>query len=392
MVMPMPYFDHNATAPLHPFARDAWLDAYETGWQNPGGPYRSGARVHVRLDDARERLADILGGHPDRIVFTSGATESNNAVIASMATGATPDDVISVSPTEHPSVVEAAVRCWADRVVKLRVDRFGRIDEEYLAEVLASRRPRLVCIMAANNETGVLAPIKRLVDLCHEAGSPMLCDATQWIGKLSTDSLSGVDFLTGCGHKFGAPKGVGFIRIPSDGAAFSWVQGGDQEKGHRAGTENYPSVEAMVSLLAHLADTSLQFSEDREEMKREFEGQLVSMLPGTQVVGLGSKRLWNTVSVIMHSGENMRWVRKLDCLGYDISTGSACATGSDAPSHVLAAMGLSATEARRTIRISSGWETGKTGWKGLLEGMLKVSTDQASGPIVSVVNPGGRDR
>jgi len=387
----MPFFDHNATAPLHPVARAAWLAASDDGWQNPGAPYRSSARVHARLEDARKRMADTLGASPDRIVFTSGATESNNAAIAFAASGAGADDVIAVSPTEHPSVIEAARHHWGGRVVWLRVDRAGGVDPDHLLDLLRRQRPRLVCIMAANNETGVLAPIGRLASLCQEAGASLLCDATQWLGKLPVDTLTGADFLTGSGHKFGAPKGVGFVRIPP-GGGFSWMRGGHQENGHRAGTENIPSIEAMVVLLEHLAETALPHRERAEEMKRRFEDRLALRIPGSRVLGPAAERLWNTVSVVMPEGENGRWVRKLDRLGFEVSTGSACASGSDAPSHVLAAMEIPAPEARRTLRISSGWETDREDWSGLEEAMVEVSTGLASAPVVRITTPRGRER
>jgi cysteine desulfurase len=383
----MAYFDHNATTPLHPAAREAWLVASDHAWQNPGSPYRSAARVHVRFEDARERLAAVLGARPDQIVFTSGATEANNAVIALAATRSSDGECIAVSPTEHPSVLEAARHHWGKRTVSLKVDASGRIDEDYLSIVLAERRARLVCVMAANNETGVLAPIDRIASQCQEAGVRLLCDATQWIGKLPMEPLHKADYLVGGAHKYGGPKGVGFVRIPADGGMLSWIRGGEQEMGHRAGTENYPSIEAMIALLIDREESQAAKIAERAELKRIFEEALLERIPGTRILGREGERLWNTVSALMPVGDNMRWVRKLDLLGFEVSTGSACASGNDLPSHVLAAMGLGAGEARRTLRISSGWETTADEWRNLLEAMVTVSIEQAATPVIRVVNP-----
>lgn len=383
----MPYFDHNATTPLHPVAREAWLRASDQAWQNPGGPYRSAARVHARFEHARERLVGVLGARPDQIVFTSGATEANNAVIALSAMRYSEDERIAVSPTEHPSVLEVARRHWGERTVSLKVDASGGIDEDHLSLVLSGRRVRLVCVMAANNETGVLAPIGRIAALCRDAGARLLCDATQWIGKLPMESLPGADYLVGGAHKYGGPKGVGFVRIPADGELFSWISGGEQEMGHRAGTENYPSIEAMIALLIHREESMAAGMAERIELKCVFEKALLEKIPGTRILGREGERLWNTVSAVMPVGDNMRWVQKLDRLGFEVSTGSACASGNDAPSHVLGAMGLGAEEARRTLRISAGWETTADEWEGLLEAMVTVSIEQAAAPVIRVVNP-----
>lgn len=386
-MIPMAYFDHNATTPLHPVAREAWLLASDHAWQNPGGPYRSAARVHARFEDARERLAGVLGARPDQIVFTSGATEANNAVIALAAARSSGGECIAVSPTEHSSVLEAARHHWGERTASLKVDASGLIDEGHLSTVLAGQRLRLVCVMAANNETGLLAPIDRIASQCREAGVPLLCDATQWIGKLPMEPLHNVDYLVGGAHKYGGPKGVGFVRIPADGGTLSWIRGGGQEMGHRAGTENYPSIEAMITLLIHREESFAAKIAERAELKRDFEETLLERILGTRILGREGERLWNTVSALMPTGDNMRWVRKLDQLGFQVSTGSACASGNEVPSHVLAAMGLGAREAGRTLRISSGWETTEDEWANLLEAMVTVSVELAATPAVRVVNP-----
>lgn len=384
----MPYFDFNATAPLHPVAREAWLKASAETWQNPGGPYRDGARAQARLAHLRERMADLLGAHPDQVVFTSGATEADNAVLAGVKAASGAHERIAVSRTEHPAVLEAAHFHWEDRVSWLEVDRSGQVDEDALREILGSVQPRLTCVMAANNETGVLAPVERIAAICRSGGSPYLCDATQWIGKLSTAALETVDYLVGGAHKFGGPKGVGFLRLPSGGSLASWIRGGRQENGHRAGTENIPSVAAMVEVLTHLTTEALPRVAEKEQMRREFEARVKVAVPGLRVVGEDAERLWNTVSVIMPRGDNSWWARRLDARGFQVATGSACSSGDAVPSHVLQAQGIEAAEARRMVRLSAGWSTTPADWADLEKTLAELAIEQSAPPVVRIVDPG----
>ena len=384
----MPYFDHNATSPLHPVAREAWLEASTQAWHNPGGLYRSGARAHALLEEARERLADLLHCRPDQVVFTSGATESANAVIRMMAAGASASDRIAVSPTEHPAVLDAANAFWGGRIIGLQVDRAGRVDEEHLRAVVRTDRPRLTCVMAANNETGVLAAVERVAAVCREAASPLLCDATQWFGRMLPDRLRDGDFLVGGAHKFGGPRGVGFLRLAAGRGIGGWLHGGGQEGGRRAGTENLPSILSMVAVLEHLTTHELQGSGSREVIRRTFEAELKASIPSIRIVGEEADRLWNTVSVILPAGENSRWVARLDRLGFEVSTGSACATGAEAPSHVLGALGLEPTEARRVIRISSGWSTKPEDWEALRAALAGLVAEEGNSPVVRIIDPG----
>ncbi|MEZ5277671.1 MAG: cysteine desulfurase family protein [Opitutaceae bacterium] len=382
----MAYFDFNATAPLHPVARETWLKTSADAWQNPGSPYRAGARAHARLVESRECLAGLLDCGPERIVFTSGATESDNTVIASVASVSGQNDRIAVSPTEHPAVLEAADRFWGDRVIWLRVDGAGRIDEAHLEEVLVGFRPRLTCIMAANNETGVVAPVVRLAELCRRHGSLMLCDATQWIGKRPLENLRLPDFLVGGAHKFGGPKGVGFLRLPKEGQFSSLIRGGRQENGHRAGTENIPSVAAMTAVLSHLKEEWDCGIPAREETRRDFESSLKGKVPGVCIVSEDAERLWNTVSVIMPHGENTWWARKLDAKDFQVGTGSACSTGEAGPSHVMKAQNIPPDQARRMVRLSSGWSTGPEDWRDLAVLIAELAAEQAAGPVIRIVN------
>lgn len=359
----MPYFDHNATSPLLPVAREAWLQANDEAWANPSSPYRISARAHRLLEAARERVGALFHVPAAEIVFTSGATESNNAVIARAARSIPAAAPVLVSPTEHPSVL-APVRAWfGQRVQWLGISPHGEVDVEKLAHQLDGSRGGLVVMMAANNETGLLQTATKTVDeLCRERGAWYLCDATQWLGRRPLAGLAPNAFISGSGHKVGGPKGVGVLRVPAAAAAnFHGQQGGEQEHGRRAGTENFPAIAAFVAALEFAI--AAQTSGDHVEFGRKFAELVLELIPGTIINGGTAPRLWNTVSLRLPRHDNTRWVTRLDKLGFEVSTGSACASGSTAPSHVLAAMGLTADEARRTIRISAGWETPWSDWR-----------------------------
>lgn len=384
----MPFFDHNATTPLHPAARDAWLQASDEAWQNPSSPYRLAARVHRLLDEARERMATWLeGAEPAQIVFASGATELNNAVLAWAARVLPAGAPVLIGATEHPSVIEAARALFPARLRLVPVDPSGQPDLDVIRRDLHGGSGGLVAIMAANNETGVVGPCQAVAELCRTQGAWLLCDAAQWIGRLPARNLPADAFVVGSAHKCGGPKGVGFLRVPRGVSDFRGAVGGGQEGGRRAGTENYPAVAAMVAVLA-LAEAR----DEAERMQRQawrdtFAREVCSQVPAVAVNGSESPRLWNTVSLRLPIHENTRWVVRLDRLGFQVSTGSACATGSQSPSHVLGAMGLSAAEARRTVRVSAGWETPAEEWRTLAAAFIRAwrELSQEPGPGVIIV-------
>ncbi len=367
----MPYFDHNATTPLLPVAREAWLQASDEAWANPSSPYRASARVHRLLGAARERVAAQLGVGAEEIVFTSGATEANNAVISWAARTSSSDAPVIISPTEHPSVLAPARAAFGSRLHMLQISDQGTVDLEALRSALLARSAALVAVMAANNETGVLAAVAEMDDLCRDRGAWFLCDASQWVGRVPARGLAPGAWIVGSAHKCGGPKGVGFLRVPPAAARFWAALGGEQEGGRRAGTENYPAIAAMVAALEFSAE-QLSSIEARSAWPQRCAAAIRQRVPGVIENTGTAARLWNTISLRMPAHDNTRWVVRLDKLGFEVSTGSACATGSAAPSHVLAAMGLTTDEARRTIRISSGWETTEREWQLLADAITNV--------------------
>jgi cysteine desulfurase len=370
----MIYFDHNATTPMLPAARQAWLDATETFIGNPSSPHRIGGRADAAISKARDRLAEFLGCDALDITWTSGATESNNTVLHHFARTLPADAEVWISAIEHPCVMASTKHYFAKRRRLIPVTRGGVVDLNWLTEELAHQRPGAVAIMAANNETGALQPWREALAICRQWGVPFFCDAAQWIGKMPAQGLGECDFVSGAAHKFGGPKGAGFLKCPAKGRVEPLLRGGPQEEGRRAGTENVAGVLSMLAALEAREGALIKDEHKaRTKLRDGFVEQMLKALPGAEVVGLGQPRLWNTVSALMpEANSQSRWVVKLDKCGFAVSTGSACSSGKEEPSHVIAAMGYSPGEAGRVLRFSSGWETTEEDWKALLEGLQKI--------------------
>jgi cysteine desulfurase len=370
----MIYFDYNATAPVMREAREAWLDVTERIGGNPSSMHLAGSRAGVALAEAREKLAAFLGCHPLDIVWTSGATEANNTVTHHFAQTLGAQDEIWISAIEHPCVHDSAKHYFGKRARLIPVTRDGAVDMDWVTTEMADKRPGLVGVMAANNETGVIQPWREIHAICKAYEVPFFTDAVQFIGKMPAKGLGDCDYVSGAAHKFGGPRGVGFLKIPHRKHITPLLHGGKQEGGRRAGTENVPIIAAMM---AGLTIREKQMSEHlhllRGVWRDNFERELLRTVPGATIVGAGQPRLWNTVSALMPEGDRkLLWVVKLDKAGFAVSTGSACTTGKEEPSHVLAAMGLKAAQAVRAVRFSGGWETTEADWDALVKGVAKV--------------------
>lgn len=376
----MLYFDHNATTPLLPEARAAWLEATERYWLNPSSPYRAAAAAHAWMEEARERLAAMLEVDPRRVIFNSGATEGNNVVFAHLARILGASARVAVGATEHPSGMEAAKFYFQGRIDWLKSGVDGVIGANTsLLETTAA-----VSLMAANNETGVLHPWQDWAAVSRKHGIPMHCDASQWIGKMALCGLATCDYVTACAHKFGGPKGVGFLLVPEGFSA--GLVGGAQEDGRRAGTEDLAGISAMLAALESAESQRVHCSSCEKE---SFLEKLQTALPGVEVLGAGAATLWNTAGIVMPEFKSTRWIRALEKAGFLVSAGSACATGKGGPSHVLAAMGIDAAKAGRTLRISAGWKTTAEDWQALLQAMVKCHRalkDEAAGSGSQVIS------
>ncbi len=257
--------------------------------------------------------------------------------------------------------------------------REGTVDMAWLGKALKHSIPGLVGVMAANNETGVLQPWREVLALCREHGVPFFCDAAQWVGEAARGGDRSRGFCERMRAQIWRAARSGFSQ--GTGEISGVDRGGPQEEGRRAGTENVAGVLAMIAALEERETVlSAAFVAERTRWREEFERELVAALPGASILGAGTERLWNTVAAIMPEQADcrQRWVVKLDKLGYAVSTGSACASGKEQTSHVLAAMQVSADEASRALRFSSGWETTREDWLRLLDGLRRAHAELAA--------------
>lgn len=361
----MPYFDWNATSPLHPAAREALLETMESGWANPSAPYGLGIELRNRVESAREEMATALNCEATELVFTSGAAESNNAVLRELSRRH-PTEEVWVSAVEHPTVSESADYWWPGRVRRIPVNGAGRVEVQWILSEMKRSRPALVVVMAANNETGVIQPWAEVGRICAEAEVPLHCDAAQWVGKARGLSFVGCSGLTFSAHKFGGPKGIGALVLKKSLRDLIAQCGGGQENGRRSGTENVPGILAMAAAFKALS------SVDETSGRDAFERHLQASIPGIVFNGAEVGRLWNTSSVQFPEFAARRWILRLDRLGFQVSGGSACSTASTGPSPVLSAMGRTIAEAERTVRVSGGWETSDEDWKSLGAAICEV--------------------
>ncbi|HUB87461.1 MAG TPA: aminotransferase class V-fold PLP-dependent enzyme, partial [Verrucomicrobiae bacterium] len=226
----------------------------------------------------------------------------------------------------------------------------------------------------ANNETGVIQPWREILAICQSYEVPFFTDAVQWLGKMPAKDLGQCDFVSGAAHKFGGPRGVGFLKVPRKTEIAPLLFGGKQERGRRAGTEN---VATIVSMLAALEIREKQIAHSQHLLRGvwrdNFEREFLRAIPEATILGAKVPRLWNTVSALMPDGDHKHeWVVRLDKAGFAVSTGSACTTGKEEPSHVLAAMGFKSAQAMRAVRFSGGWETTEADWEALAKALAKL--------------------
>ena len=361
------YFDHNAAAPLRPCAHEAWNAAAREAWANPSALYPAALAAKAKLEAAREKMADFLFCPPGRIVFTSGATEANNAVFRRFAQAAEAGEFCAVSAIEHPSVLEPARALFGKRLLLLPVGPDGWLDIAASAELIHEKRPALVSVMAANSETGVLQPWLEIASLCREYAIPFHCDAVQLLGRVPLgDIASRADYLSLGFHKIGGPRGAGLLLAPAEDSALRVALGGTQEAGRRAGTENVAAVAAAAEAMKEALDEVHSGLAARQgEFRDAFEKRLTSL--GAEVVGGASPRLPQTSLLLLPRHEGTTWVSRLARLGFACGTGSACGSGKSGPSHVLTAMGVDADRARRAVRVSASAETSEEDWRALAD-------------------------
>ena len=350
------YLDNNATTQLDPAVIEEMLPFLTRHYGNPSSGYSFAATARKAIDLARERLAALLGCEPVEIVFSSGGTESNNAVINSALQLEAGGKHVITSAVEHSAVLrpcqDLAKRGYD--VTFLGVDGHGNLD---VAELEAAIRPgtALVSIMWANNETGVVFPIEKIAEICREKRVLFHTDAVQVTGKIPMRLRdSPINFLSLSAHKFHGPKGVGALYISRQTRFSPLIAGGGQENGRRGGTENVASIVALGKA-AELAFKYLAEGHcNIRSMRDRFEKFVLEAVSGASVNGAGAGRLPNTSSLSFEGIESRSALLLLDRQGICCSAGSACRTGSQEASHVLRAMNPSSDGARRSLRFSLG--------------------------------------
>jgi len=350
------YLDYNATTPVDPQVLACMLPYFTERFGNPSSKgHRYGLEAEAAVEVAREQLAVLLGAEPENLIFTSGATEALNLAIKGVAQALAHRGrhVVTVQ-TEHAAVLEAcralARRGW--EVTYLPVDAEGRLD---MAALEAALRPDtvLLCVMWANNETGVLHPIPAIAQLARDRGVPLLVDATQAVGKIPVQ-VTGIDLLACSAHKFYGPKGVGalYVRRRPELRLQPLLDGGGQEQGLRSGTLNVPGIVGMGAAAVRAAEVMAEEMSRLQALRDRLEQGLQGALSGVRVNGAGAPRLPQTSSITFEGVRADRLLAAVRTLA--LSAGSACGSGRGKPSHVLRAMGRTDTEAQATIRISLG--------------------------------------
>ena len=348
------YLDNNATTPLDPAVIEEMLPFLTRYYGNPSSGYAFAAKARKAVELARERLAALLRCEPSEIIFTSGGTESNNAVIHSALQFEPRGKHLVISSVEHSAVLRPCqdLEKRGCHVTFLDVDRDGNVD---VGQVEAAIRPEtaLVSIMWANNETGVLFPVERIAEICHRKGVLFHTDAVQVIGKIPIRLRdTAVNFLSLSAHKFHGPKGVGALYVSRRTRFTPLVAGGGQENGRRGGTENAAGIVGLGKA-AELAGKHLTEGKcSVRSMRDRFEKALLETVNNALVNGAGAERIPNTSSLAFEGIESSAALLLLDRHRICCSAGSACRTGSQEASHVLRAMNPKGDGARRSLRFS----------------------------------------
>lgn len=355
------YLDYNASAPLLAEARAAMVVALDAA--NPSSVHTEGRAARRLVEDARRDVARLVGAKSEHVVFTSGATEAASTLLTpdwQMGRGAIRMSHLYVSAADHPCVLNGG-RFAAAQVTRIGVDRDGIADLEALAAALAAHDKApglpLVAIHAANNETGVVQPIERIAEIVKAAGGVLVVDAVQAAGRIPLDmSAPYADYLILSSHKIGGPKGVGAIVAASDlMMPRPLVNGGGQEKGHRAGTENVAGIAGFGAA----ARASLAGLDDMNAIARrrdEVEAIVKELAPDAEIFGNGAQRLANTTFFAIPGVKAETAQIAFDLAGVALSAGSACSSGKVGPSHVLKAMGHG--DSLGALRVSIGGATG----------------------------------
>lgn len=350
------YLDHNATTPLSLEAENAVKDNLSL-FGNPSSIHWAGRKSKNKIREARANVANLLNVSPLEIIFTSGASEANNAVIKTTFQHSLKKHFIT-SEVEHPSVLKTMqyIESLGAKVDYIPVNRDGFLNVEAFKKALTDKTA-LVSIMYANNETGNLFPIDELVQLAHAKGALFHTDAVQALGKIPVDLAKlGVDYASFSGHKFYSLKGTGVFYAKKGVPQISFIHGGAQERHRRGGTENVLGIVALGAMASQKARIGLE-AERIQKMRDEMQHKILTEIPEVTVTAGVAPRVPNTLSLVLNGVDGETLLMNLDIKGYAVSTGAACSSGNPEPSPVLLAMGLTRQEAQNSLRVSLGWGT-----------------------------------
>jgi cysteine desulfurase len=379
------YFDWNATAPLRAEARAAMVAALElTG--NASSVHGEGRAARHIIEEAREKVANLLCAEARNVTFTSGATEANMLALTpsiSTADEKARRDRLFVSAIEHPSV-RSGGRFPAKLVEELPVTGDGLVDLHALRRAIARAERPLVSVMLANNETGVIEPIREIADIVHTANGMLHVDAVQGPGRIDCRIGDlGADLMSLSAHKLGGPQGAGaLIRRGDSHIGEPLIKGGGQERGQRAGTENVAAIAgfgAAAAMAANQADAASMTA-----LRDRLEAGIQAATPQAVIFGVGAPRLPNTTLFAVAGIKAETAIIAFDLNGIAVSSGSACSSGKVQASHVLAAMGVEPQLARGAVRISLGWSTSEadverllSAWNTMISSLLNKHANAA---------------
>ncbi|GFY65378.1 cysteine desulfurase IscS [Trichonephila inaurata madagascariensis] len=344
------YADYNATAPISENVKKSIFEVLLKQTLNPSSLHKRGQEARKILQDARDNIRDAIGVPSDKeIVFTSGATEANNLVMRGIA-----GYLHVISAIEHPSILNSARNPYI-----IPVNQEGIVDFLELEKILSELKGNkaIVSVMMANNETGVIQPVKEIAEIAHKFGAICHTDTAQSVGKIKVNMEDlGVDLLTLSAHKFGGVAGSGVLIFNKELAIEPIIIGGGQEKGFRGGTENIVAIAGLSAALQNIPDL-LSKMDEVKELRDQLECELLNLASDIRIFGKNSKRLPNTSFIHMPGVKSDVQLMHFDLNHIAVSNGSACSSGKVEPSHVLLAMGATKEQAECSIRISIGPET-----------------------------------
>jgi len=350
------YFDHNATTPVEPAVLEAMLPYFSVQFGNASSRHEYGRAARRAIDEARGKVAAAVGAQANEVIFTSGGSEANNLFLKGAAACLRPGALL-VSGLEHPCVLRPAEQLarhgWT--LHRAPIDATGRVDATAFAELLRER-PKLVSVMLANNETGVVQDVEALASAARSAQAWFHTDAVQAVGKLPVDfrrlNAAGVHALTLSGHKLGGPKGAAALILDKRLELESLIAGGGHERGLRSGTENVAAIVGLGVACALAVERQAAYARHVAVLRQRLESGLLGL--GATVFGLVAVRLPNTVYFALPELDGETLVGQLDRAGYAVASGAACSSANPEPSHVLRAMGVSPELARAAVRASLG--------------------------------------